>query len=36
MKKKKAGPVLVVLLTCALTAQASAQGQQPKFKFQCG
>jgi hypothetical protein len=32
MKKKKAGAVLVVLLTCALTAQAFAQGQQPKFK----
>ena len=31
MKKKKAGAVLVVLLTCALTAQAFAQGQQPKF-----
>src|ERR1700746_2902366 len=31
MKEKKAGAVLVVLLTCALTAQAFAQGQQPKF-----
>ena len=31
MNKKKAGAVLVVLLTCGLIAQAFAQGQEPKF-----
>src|SRR5215510_11790773 len=31
MNKKKAGAVLVVLLTCALIAQAFAPGQEPKF-----
>src|SRR5262245_2236861 len=31
MNKKKAGAVFAVLLTCGLTAQAFAQGQEPKF-----
>jgi len=31
MNKKKAGAVLVVLLTCGLVARAFAQGQEPKF-----
>ena len=31
MNKKKAGAVLVVLLTCGLIAQAFAQGPEPKF-----
>src|SRR5437868_14284098 len=31
MNKKKAGAVLVVLITCGLIAQAFAQGQKPKF-----
>src|SRR5262249_49398685 len=31
MNKKKAGAVLVVLLTCGLIAQAFAPGQEPKF-----
>ena len=31
MNKKKAGAVLVVLLTCLLNARAFAQGQEPKF-----
>jgi len=31
MNKKKAGAVLVVLLTCGLIAQAFAQSQVPKF-----
>src|SRR5204863_1038663 len=31
MNKKKAGAVLVVLLTCGLIAPAFAPGQEPKF-----
>src|SRR5579859_616707 len=31
MKKKKAGAVFIVLLTCGLITQAFAQGQEPKF-----
>ncbi|HEY2461897.1 MAG TPA: hypothetical protein VGI16_13895 [Candidatus Acidoferrum sp.] len=31
MNKKKAGAVLVALLTCGLIAQAFAQGPEPKF-----
>src|SRR6516225_971247 len=31
MNKKKAGAVFAMLLTCGLTAQAFAQGSEPKF-----
>ena len=31
MNKKKAGVVLIALLTCALAGQALAQGPEPKF-----